>query len=179
MSLVVEDRDPRQSRLAGLHVHLLRRADSVGRMLEDVGRAEEARKSMLSQLRLWRFSKLGIPHHCTCCCFGREEEEDRPWDFIEDEKKVERLEAEMEELRQLPLDSLKWQLALRMRESYETLKTTRATKAEEEKERRHARRAKQSGFQRPLHVSSHSVYSLFMINEQSHLSPFEAVGLAL
>ena len=148
-------------------------------MLEDVGRAEEARKSMLSQLRLWRFSKLGIPHHCTCCCFGREEEEDRPWDFIEDEKKVERLEAEMEELRQLPLDSLKWQLALRMRESYETLKTTRATKAEEEKERRHARRAKQSGFQRPLHVSSHSVYSLFMINEQSHLSPFEAVGLAL
>jgi len=92
---------------------------------------------------------------------------------------VERLEAEMEELRQLPLDSLKSRLALRMRESYDTLKAARVTKAEEEKERRRARRAKQSGFQQPLHVSSYSVYSLFMINQQSHLSPFEAVGLVL
>jgi len=92
---------------------------------------------------------------------------------------VERLEAEMEELRQLPLDSLKSRLALRMRESYDTLKAARVTKAEEEKERRRARRAKQSGFQQPLHVNSHSVYSLFMINQQSHLSPFEAVGLVL
>lgn len=126
-------------------------------MLEDVGRVEEARKSILSQLRLWEFSKLGIPHHCTCYCFGKEEEDDRPWDVIEDEKKVERLEAEMEELRQLPLDSLKLRLALRMRESYDTLKVTRAKKAKDEKERLRARRAKQSGFQQPLHASAHSV----------------------
>jgi hypothetical protein len=132
-------------------------------MLEDVGQVEEARNSILSQLRLWGFSKLGIPHHRTCCCFGREEEEDRPWDVIEDQRKVEGLEAEMEKLRQLPLDSLKSRLALRMRESYDTLKATRARNAEEEEERRRARRAKQDVFQQPSHVSLHLVYSRFMI----------------
>jgi ankyrin repeat protein len=131
-------------------------------MLEEVGRAEEARTSILGQLRLWRFSKLGIPHYRTCCCFGRKEEEDRPWDIMEDERKVEKLEAEMEELRQLPLDGLKARLALRMRESYDALKVTRATEAEEKEERRRARRARQSGC-RPL-VGSHSVDSRFMVN---------------
>ncbi|KAK4452499.1 hypothetical protein QBC34DRAFT_397718 [Podospora aff. communis PSN243] len=115
-------------------------------ILEDAGQTEEARESILSQLRLWRFSKLGIPHYRTCRCFGREEEEDRPWDTIKDERKVETLEVEMVELRQLPLSGLKAQLALRMRESYDALKVTRAI---EEEERRRARRAKRSGCQKP------------------------------
>ncbi|KAK5658047.1 hypothetical protein OQA88_2603 [Cercophora sp. LCS_1] len=102
--------------------------------LEDAGRVEEARKSLLGQLRL-------------------DQEEDRPWDAIEGEKKVGSLDAEMEEFRRLPLDSLKAQLALRMRESYDTLNATRATKAEEEKEQRRTRRAKQGGFQQPLHTT--------------------------
>ncbi|KAM7212504.1 hypothetical protein V8F06_012126 [Rhypophila decipiens] len=133
-------------------------------MLEDVGQMEEARLSILSQLRLWKFSELGIPHHHSCCCFGREDEEDRPWDVIKDEKKLEGLETEMEELRELPFDSLKSRLALRMRESHDILKVTRVKEKEEEEERRRARRAKKSGFQHPA-LSAFNSSSEVVIDE--------------
>ncbi|GAB1320001.1 hypothetical protein MFIFM68171_10211 [Madurella fahalii] len=103
--------------------------------LEDANRGGEARQSILAQLRLWKFSRLGIPHRCRC--FGGGEEEDRPWDIIEDEKKIEGLEAEMVELRQLSLDNLKLSLVSMMRESYEALKVEKVMKAQaKEKKRR-------------------------------------------
>ncbi|KAK3364284.1 hypothetical protein B0T25DRAFT_60814 [Lasiosphaeria hispida] len=121
--------------------------------LEDFGLEEEARQGILAQLRLCKFSKLGIPHRCRC--FGKGEEEDRLGDltWIGDEKKIEKLEAEMTELQQLPLGNLKECFVLRMRESYDTLREQRVTKAEEKEKRRQARQAKQSS----INVSSRSV----------------------
>ncbi len=110
-------------------------------MFADSGRPEWVRQSLLSLLRRSRFTELGLQHRCRCVLdrMGSAQPEDRFWDVIAEEAKIERLEAEMKGLLSMTVDDLGTALLIKMRESFRTLLVVReqaALREEEEKEKR-------------------------------------------
>jgi len=111
-------------------------------VFRDLDRPDWVRQSILSWLRHFKMDELEMPHRCECAAKAGHAKEERFWDVIAEERKIETLEAEMVELRSASDDQLEKKLLLEMRRSFELLLARRedgARKKESGKRRREER----------------------------------------
>lgn len=105
-------------------------------ILEDVRQPEWARLAMLSLLRRSRFERLGLQHHSTCLSGAGKDTEERFWDIIAEENKLERLRSEMKELELETLAELKERVLSAMGESFLPLLAQEKRRAQERRKRK-------------------------------------------